>query len=926
MLQDKYFAIFICLSTLKTIFMRLKKYLPLLLFPAMMHAGYQAAAQTKKATKVTSVEGITEYQLPNGLKVLLFPDPSKPTITVNITYLVGSRMEGYGETGMAHLLEHMMFKGSKGHRKVPAELTAHGASPNGTTSYDRTNYFETFSATDENLNWGLSLESDRMVNSFVADSDLKSEFSVVRNEFESGENRPSNVLMERVLSTAYLWHNYGKATIGSKEDIEKVPIKNLQAFYRKYYQPDNAVLLLAGKIDEAKTLALVEKYFAGIPKPTRVIDPTYTVEPAQDGERSVILNRVGDVQGVACAYHIVAGSDHDYPAFDVLNEVLTNQPNGRLYQSMVKTEKATTVWSWDAAMKDPGFLFIYADVLKDKSLDKAKDAMFTTIDELSTRPVTDEEVSRAKNKLTKDFEETYRNTEYIGLTLSEYIAQGDWRLAFLYRDILKNVTSADVNRIIKKYLITSNRTTGEFIPTTDPVRVVPPAAPDVAALVKNYKGQEALAKAEAFDASPANIEKRTVRGTVPGGGKYALLVKTTRGNTVDATITLRIGSEKDLENKATVASLTAGMLKRGTKNKTMAQINEALDKLSSSVYVYGYQQTVTVIIKSTRQNLSQAMDIVYEMLREPSFSDDEFTTLKNENMSALEQERSEPQSIASREFYHIMYPRPKGNIAYQMTVDEEEDGIKNTSSKDARNFYNDFYNGSNATASFVGDFDDAVAKDKLNKILGNWTSPKAYVRVPELYMDVAAQNKEIKTPDKKNAMMMCGMNIKMKDDNPDFPMVKMADFIFGGGFLNSRLATRIRQKEGISYGIGSWLQVGSLDESGGFGSYAIYNPDNKARLEKAWNEELEKLLKTGITEDELKAAKSGYIQYRENSRTDDGQLANTLNRYLFINRTMYWDKDIDDKLQKLTAAQINTAIKKYLSKDKITFVKAGDFK
>ncbi len=835
--------------------MQLKKRLALLLLPAMMHTGYNAQAQAKKAVKNTSVEGITEYQLPNGLKVLLFPDPSKPTITVNITYLVGSRMEGYGETGMAHLLEHMMFKGSKNHRHVPAELTAHGANPNGTTSYDRTNYFETFSATDENLNWGLSLESDRMVNSFIADSDLKSEFSVVRNEFESGENRPSNVLMERVLSTAYLWHNYGKSTIGSKEDIEKVPIKNLQAFYKKYYQPDNAVLLVAGKIDEQKTLALVEKYFAGIARPARVIDPTYTVEPAQDGERSVTLNRVGDVQGVAVAYHIVAGSDHDYPAFDILNEVLTNQPNGRLYQNMVKTEKASTVWSWDAGMKDPGFLFIYADVLKDKSLDKAKDAMFNTIDELSTKPVTAEEVERSKSKIMKDFDETYRNTEYIGLTLSEYIAQGDWRLAFLYRDILKNVTPDDVNRIIKKYLITSNRTVGEFIPTTDAVRVTPPTPPDVTALVKNYKGQEALAKAEAFDASPANIEKRTTRGTVPGGAKYALLVKTTRGNTVEATITFRLGNEQDLENKASIASLTASMLKRGTKNKTMAQINEALDKLSSSIYVFGYQQRVSVTLKSTRQNLSAALDIVYEILREPSFSEDELNTLKNENTSSLEQERSEPQSIASKEFYRIMYPKPKGNISYQMTVDEEEDGIKNTTIKDVRNFYNDFYNGTNATATFVGDFDDAVVKNKLDKILGNWTASKAYVRVPEKFTDIMPQNKEIKTPDKKNAMMMCGTMIKMKDDNPDYPEMIMADFIFGGGFLNSRLAMRIRQKEGISYGIGSWMEVGDIDETSSFGSYAIYNPDNKVRLEKAWNEELAKLLKDGINENELKEAK-----------------------------------------------------------------------
>src|ERR1043166_9703317 len=215
---------------------------------ALLLSGIPASAQTKKPAapkpvggatasslgaprKLTPVEGITEYELPNGLHVLLFPDESKPTITVNITYKVGSRMEGYGESGMAHLLEHMVFKGSTRHPHIPAELSSHGASPNGTTSDDRTNYFETFNATDENLNWALDLEADRMVNSFIKQEDLQSEFTVVRNEFERGENSPDRILNERIMSSAYLWHNYGKSTIGSKEDIEKVPIKNLQAFY-----------------------------------------------------------------------------------------------------------------------------------------------------------------------------------------------------------------------------------------------------------------------------------------------------------------------------------------------------------------------------------------------------------------------------------------------------------------------------------------------------------------------------------------------------------------------------------------------------------------------------------------------------------------------------------------------------------------------
>src|SRR2546423_2544750 len=292
------------------------------------------ASLPKGVTRTTSVEGITEYRLDNGLRVLLFPDASKQTVTVNMTYLVGSKYESYGETGMAHLLEHMLFKGAPKHTNIPAELSSHGARPNGSTWFDRTNYFETFAATDENLKWALDLESDRMVNSFVAKKDLDSEMTVVRNEYEMGENDPANVLTDRLFETAYVWHNYGKTTIGARSDIENVPIERLQAFYKKYYQPDNAVLLVAGKIDEAKTLELISQYFAAIPRPSRVLPKIYTEEPTQDGERAVTVRRVGDVQLVMAGYHVPAGSHADAPAVSILTQILADTPSGRLHKAL----------------------------------------------------------------------------------------------------------------------------------------------------------------------------------------------------------------------------------------------------------------------------------------------------------------------------------------------------------------------------------------------------------------------------------------------------------------------------------------------------------------------------------------------------------------------------------------------------------------
>ncbi len=904
------------------------------LLAAVISPGYAQQKSIKKNTpaarsalqRTASVEGITEYRLANGLRVLLFPDPSKPTITVNVTYMVGSRMEGYGETGMAHLLEHMVFKGATHHPNVPQELTAHGANPNGSTSFDRTNYFETFQASNENLDWALSMESDRMVNSFIAEKDLRSEFTVVRNEFEKDENYAPNILEERVLSTAYLWHNYGKATIGSKEDIERVPIKNLQAFYHKYYQPDNAILLVAGKIDEAKTLQLVNKYFGAIPKPARVLDPTYTVEPEQDGERYVELRRAGDIQSVGVCYHIPAGPDADYEAFDVLNDVLTNKPNGRLYQGLVKTGLATDVFADDPALKDPGYLYLGANVLKERDLDSTKDALLAIVKNIRTKPITADEVANAKNKLLSEFDKSYRNSEDIGLYLSEYIAQGDWRLAFIYRDRVKQVTAEQVNKLAAQYFIKSNRTVGEFIPTDKPKRVKVPETPDITKLVTEYKGQAALAQAEAFDPSCDNIDKRTETGKIAGGARYALLAKTTRGNSVAATIALRIGDEKSLENKASIAALTAGMLKKGTQSKTMAQVNETLDKLASSLDIYSNEQNITIVIKSTKQSLPAVMDLLNDILRHPAFPEQELRTLKEENISNIEQQRSEPQSVAFTEFERIENPYPKESIKYVMTPDEQVSAIKKVTIDEVRSFYNNFYNSTNATMAFVGDMDTKATKEKLNTIFANWTSPQGFTRIAGPYHDTRTENKEIKTADKKSAMFVAGLQMKIRDDNPEYPSLVMGNFIFGGGFLNSRLATRIRQKEGLSYGVGSFVRANSIDEMGSFTSYAIYNPDNKARLEAAWNDELNKMVTTGFTEEELKQAKGGIIQYRQNSFADDDQLAGRLCNNLYLNRTMSWEKALNDHLQNLSLTTLNAAMKKYIEPAHITYVKAGDFK
>jgi zinc protease len=877
-------------------------------------------------TRGATVEGITEYRLPNGLRVLLFPDGTKQTITVNITYLVGSRHENYGETGMAHLLEHMVFKGTPNHQNIPQELTSHGARPNGSTWYDRTNYFETFSATDENLAWAIDLEADRMINSYVAKKDLDSEFSVVRNEMESGENSPYSITSERVLATAYEWHNYGKDTIGARSDVENVPIDRLQAFYHKYYQPDNAVLLVTGKIDEQKTLDLINQKFGAIPKPARELPRIYTAEPVQDGERMVTVRRVGDTQLAIAGYHVSPDTHPDIAAVDVLEIIMTDDPSGRLYKALVETKKATSVFSLNFPFKDPGYLMLGAELGKDGALDAVRDGLTDTIENFASAPPAKEEVERAKAQILKNIDLTLSDPNRVGLGMSEVIAQGDWRLFFIYRDRVKAITPADVQRVAKSYFKRSNRTVGLFIPTQMPDRAEIPSVSDeaIAALVKDYKGGEAIAAGEAFDPSPANVETRTKRVTI-GGLQVAFLPKENRGDSVMASITLRFGDEKSLMNRGPAASMAGQMLMRGTSKHTRQQIQDELDRLKAQVFVFGGATSAGAQIESTRQNLPAVIKLVAEMLRESVFPQSEFDQLKQEQITGLESQRSEPQSIAFVELGRAFNIYPKGHPLYQGTIDENLADIKALTLDDAKKFYKDFYGASSGQMTVVGDFDEKEIADLIKTSLGDWKSPQTFTRIKGEYRDIAVVNKNIETPDKANAMFVARLNLKIKDDNPDFPALVLGNYMLGGGFLNSRLATRIRQKEGLSYGVGSNFSASALDETGSFQAFAIYAPANVEKLEAAFRDEIAKMLKDGFTAEEIEQAKKGWLQAQQLSRAQDRELTNRLQNYLFINRTIAWDAALAESIKNLTAEQIVAAMRKYIDPNKISIVKAGDF-
>jgi len=881
---------------------------------------------SQEPTLVTSVEGIKEYSLPNGLRILLIPDAAQSNVVVNIVYNVGSRHEGYGESGMAHLLEHMLFKRSSKFTDIKKTIADKGAQANGTTYYDRTNYYEILPATDENLKWALDMESDRMVTSAILQSDLDSEFSVVRNEFEIGENDPSGVLNERILSTAYLWHNYGKSTIGSKEDIERVKANRLKVFYQKYYQPNNATLIVGGKFDEKKTLSWIKDYFAPIPKSKNEIEKTYTVEPAQDGERFVELKRNGDLQYIAMAYHTPSYSDKEFAANDALNSILINNPSGALYKALVETKLSTNVYGYTVGLRDPGYTYYACEIGKEKDINEVQKVFLETMNSVPAMTFTEEDLTRAKNELLKQFENTYNKTINLSVAMTEYVGAGDWRLFFIHRDNVEALTVADIQNAAKKYYLQSNRTWGRFIPETTSERTKVNEITDIAAVVKDYKGKAMEANTATFEATIENIIKSTEEGKLPSGGKYALLEKPAKGNKIEGRLLLRMGDEKSLSQKSMIANLTASMLKLGTKNRTKKQINDQLDQYKINLSFGGSVDGLYVRISTDKTNLNKALELVQDILKNPSFDVTEFEKLKLETKNGLEANRNEPQAVASQELTKLTALYPKTHPYYTESIDESLATLNKVTIEDIKDFYATFYGGKNSISSFVGGIDKVAIKKFLNDTFENWSPKVAYKRIPTQYFNVKSTNKTIQINDKTNATLFGKINLNIGEKSPDYPAIEMANELLGGGaFLSSRIPQRLRETEGLSYGAGSYLQANYIDPTSDWGIYAFYNPTMKDKLSNALNEEIEKAISKGFTKEEFDNSLKSWLQTRQTMLGTDEFLVRELRENLDLGKTFKDYQDFENKVKSLDVQKVNAALVKYFDTKKFVIVNAGDY-
>ena len=867
---------------------------------------------------VQTVEGITEYQLANGLRILLAPDAGNDRVTVNMTYMVGSRHEGYGETGMAHLLEHLIFKGSPKTPNPKGEFGRRGFTFNGTTSVDRTNYFATFETSQPSLDWYLGWQADAMINSFIARKDLDSEMTVVRNEYEQAQSNPVQVLIERVKASAYIWHNYGKATLGAKSDIENVDIAKLQSFYRRFYRPDNAVITIAGKFDAAATLASIALHFGKLAIPDGPIPNTYTLDAAQDGERSVVLRRPAATQMIINGYHTPPVLHRDSIPLALLNLVLTAPPSGRLNKALVETQQAKSVFGAPHNFREAGLMMYGAEIGVSDTGQLQTKILQDTVEGVGQRSVTQEEFDRAKIALVKGFEYIMSKSDFIAASVAESAALGDWRNLFFARDRVASVTLDDVNRVAKTYFVASNRTSGHLIPTPMPVRSPEPKPLDVAA---HMAGAEFKAQGDTlveFDYSFANLQKTGQMSTLAQGIKLGVLSKPVRGDVVTVRFQLRFGELTSLANRQAAGSITASMIDRGTDQYTRQQIQDKLAGLGAFTNFVGGPQGAEGSIVVKKQNLPETLKLFVHLLKSPNFPSQEFEEVKFGLIKTVEGQLLDPSSQANVEFNRHSSPYNPGDARYAYTSQEWLDQLKAVTRQQVVDFHTQFYGAQFAEVVVLGPVDAQEVSKQVANLLENWRAPMVWERVPFPYFKKTPTRLVYDTPDKSNAALRARLQLELGDKEVQRWPLELASRMFGVG-SGSRLGKRLREQLGLSYSVGSRYNQSRHERMAIWSIDADVSPSNLAQAETSIRQELASSLANGFTAQEFENAKRQWLAERRRGRSGDEHAMTMMRAVQEFDQD--WDLPLknDALIANLTLEQVNSAWRKYISPDDLVW-------
>jgi zinc protease len=965
----------------------MQKIIASLLFTVSLAATTFVSAQTASTPSATlsflrELGDVLEYSLPNGLQVLLLRDTQRPAMSVNITYRVGSRHEGLGEYGAAHLLEHMLFKPSGpgtppkyGDAKTSMDLL--GMRFNGTTSYDRTNYFANFVTDDgklpERLDFMMGWLSAMMSQARFIPEDLKSEMTVVRNEFERGDNDAGRILGERMRSASYTTHGYGHPVIGTRADIENVPHARLLDFYKLHYRPDNATLIVTGNFNPDDVKARVEREFGGIAKPSTPLPQTYSIEPPQEGEKQVILRRAGGLASAAVAYHGPAGATREAMAATLLATTI-GQEGGPLAKALTMQKLAVTEWAYFRGQKEPSQIWAGIGLPERSAADtdaqyevKALSSAAALAKVMEVYRPTTQELEIARGSILAGMRAMFRNSEAMARSLSEAVAGGDWRLLWMQRELITEITLDEVHKTAATYLVPSNRTSGLFLPLaagSTQARAPQTRTPDAASvdqLITSALNSGALRAASmpansakdskngdfpaiavkkdapSFTITPDAMAQHTQQGqlTVAGqpGLKLAVMTRQSKDDRVQGTLRLRWGTAESVRGSSVLASMLGAVIPDGMAAASSSsggkpamnaqEIQAYLQQLDSSIRFSSSAGFLSANLEFPAQNAAAVLSFLNDLLRRPAFANDVFERNQRAMIANFQPMKSSPSNLAGNLLERNHRPQyTAGDPREVRPIEDTERQTREATAAQLKAYWQRFAGAQFGEFVLAGPLELAPVQAMLQTLWGDWASKEPHVRwTAEHAAPVGEAFSKLPVSEKANATYSARIAFPLDQRDPDFPPLLAAIEMM------SRLGLyqRVREQEGISYGVGSSLDAPWDGNAAAINIGASFAPQNLDRLRTAIREVLLQTREKGYSASEVDQTKSAILARRKDRLTQPANAIDTIAFNLREGRAFDANKEFDAKYEKLDAASVNAALKKYLDVSLLREVVAGTF-
>ena len=898
------------------------------LLSALLASSLCAKAIPDGVELVQTLDSIEEYRLAsNGLGILLMPNNSLPVATVMVTYKVGSRNEVTGTTGATHILEHMMFKGTERFNSTDgsdysSQMERIGARSNATTWFDRTNYYATMPS--EYVPMTIKLEADRMRGLLIREEDLASEMTVVRNEYERGENSPVRTLIKELFATAYMAHPYSHPTIGWRSDIESTSVEKLRDFYDIYYWPENAVITVIGGFDPAETLAAIAEHYGKVPAAPNAIPAVETTEPEQLGARRVTIHRAGQVGVVMLGYKVAEGRHEDWAALSLLQQVLGADKTGRLYRALEDKGKANATFTFAPQLHDPGLFIFGAYLTPEATHEEVEAIILEEIDSLISGGVDADELARAKSVIRA---ETYygRDGPYgIADQINENIAMGDWAAYINLPKAIQTVTAPDLQEVAKKYFIHGKSTTGWFVPKiVNTLSASLDGMPqpnyyrDPALFGQLHNASEAAPNTAAATQSVVDFSSQMQRAKI--GDIELIAIDLPIDNVVSFVGSIAAGDSLSLDDAPMLASLTAAMLDKGTTSQDRFQIAEKLDKLGANLRFSSGDQSLEFSGKFLRKDAGSVLQILADQLRNPAFDPTVLETLKSRQQAGLLQAIDNPDYRASALLSQILYP--EDHINYTTPINELKADLEATTVEDLAAFHATHYGASTMTLIFTGDIDFEQLKAAVGNAFDGWKGGSAYPTLDTAPNENKPAAERIYIEDKTSVAVRFGYNTQLQRTDDDYLPFMVGNYILGGSF-HSRLMTEVRKNRGLTYDIRARHQ-GDILTPGNWILSASFSPSMLDDGLAATREVVQQWYDEGVSEEEVKSAIETLTGSYIVGLSTTGSVAGQIHSFMQRGFDPEYIDEYPLRVRQLTAEQVNRAIRQYFDPSQLTEVVAG---